>query len=432
MKLHHLQRTSVLFILLLGLLFPFGAFAADEIEMTIWVNNWQQKVIQGIREVAELFAERHPEVKSVSVVEGDQNSLAERLTLRIVSNTAPDLVALPAPAIQYALAGLLQPIDEFIAASDIISLADYPPMVVESFAGHDGLYALPSLEVGPGLCLIYNKDLFAEAGLPDRGPETLDELYQIHRKMTVLSPEGNITQLGFQPLDAMGSAYFPTIWATIFDFEWFDAQTNTVDIFAFEPAVEFIKDIYDTPGYELIIGAGTGGWAGAMASQRLAMQINGYWLPGELSGLGQDPSRYGYTWVPTVKGDKATAIAPWGFGIPSGAQRPDLSFALMEFFATPEAAQIMFDACGYLNGNIAAIRELDITQLSVVAPIVAMFDEADRINAPPPAPMLEQIRAQMRNELVKVWRTEEPPSVVLDNLQRLVQQQIDEALAPKE
>lgn len=41
MKLHHLQRTSVLFILLLGLLFPFGAFAADEIEMTIWVNNWQ-------------------------------------------------------------------------------------------------------------------------------------------------------------------------------------------------------------------------------------------------------------------------------------------------------------------------------------------------------------------------------------------------------
>ena len=46
--------------------------------------------------------------------------------------------------------------------------------------------------------------------------------------------------------------------------------------------------------------------------------------------------------------------------------------------------------------------------------------------------MLEQIRAQMRNELVKVWRTEEPPSVALDNLQRLVQQQIDEALAPKE
>ena len=104
----------------------------------------------------------------------------------------------------------------------------------------------------------------------------------------------------------------------------------------------------------------------------------------------------------------------------------------MEFFATPEAAQIMFDACGYLNGNIAAIRELDITQLSVVAPMVAMFDEADRINAPPPAPMLEQIRAQVRNELVKVWRTEEPPSVALDNLQRLVQQQIDEALAPKE
>ncbi|MGI6165280.1 MAG: extracellular solute-binding protein [Limnochordia bacterium] len=431
MKRHVLQRVVVLSFVILGLLLPLVADAADEVEMIIWVNNWQQKVISGIRDVANLFAERHPEVKSVTVVEGDQNSLAERLTLGVISNTPPDLIAMPAPAVQYALAGLLQPIDEFLAASALVSPTDYPPLVVESFTANGSLYALPSLEVGPGLCLIYSKDLFAEAGLADRGPETLEELYQIHKKMTILSAEGNVTQVGLQPLDAMGTAYFPSIWSTVFDLDWYDTTTNKVDMMCFEPAVEYIKRIYDTPGYELIIGAGTGGWAGAAASRRLAMQINGYWLPGELRGLGVDQSAYGYTWMPNVTGDKATAIAPWGYGIPSGAQRPDLSFALMEFFASAEASQMMFNACGYLNGNMTAIRELDISGLPVVAPIVAMFDEADRINAPPPVPMLEQIRARVRNELGAVWRTEQPPRIVLDNLQKLIQQDIDEALAPK-
>ncbi|MDD4518953.1 MAG: extracellular solute-binding protein [Limnochordia bacterium] len=308
---------------------------------------------------------------------------------------------------------------------------DYPPVVVESFTADGKLYGLPSLEVGPGLVLIYSKPLFAEAGLPEQGPKTLEELFQLHKKLTVEDPDGGLKQVGIHPTDSMAGHYFPTMWSTVFGLDWYDTVNNKIDMLVFEEAVEYVKRIYDTPGYELITGAGTGGWTGALASNRLAMQINGYWVPGELRGLGADPFSFGYDWMPNVKEDKATAISPWGFGIPSGAQRPDLSFELMAFFASPEASQIMFDAAGWLNGNLTAIQALDISSLAVVAPIVAMFEEADRINAPPPVPMLEQMRGHIAGSLGAVWRTEQPARTVLDNLQKTLQLDIDEALAPK-
>ena len=74
-----------------------------------------------------------------------------------------------------------------------------------------------------------------------------------------------------------------------------------------------------------------------------------------------DAGEFGYTWVPSARGDKATSSSPWGLGIPVNAPRPDLSFELIEFFSTTEALQIVFDAVGWLNGNLAAIRELDVS-----------------------------------------------------------------------
>ncbi|MCK9223371.1 MAG: extracellular solute-binding protein [Limnochordia bacterium] len=422
----------VLSILTMWLLIPPVVQAGEEVDLVLWINPWQQKAIEGIKTVAALFAEKHPEVGSVTVTTVGQNELAERLMMGTISGTPPDAVAMPAPVIQYALAELIQPIDTYLDKSEHLSSENYPPLLIDSFTAGGRQYGIPALEVGPGLVLIYSRELFAEAGLSDRGPSSLEELYQMHRKLTVEKPDGSgLDQVGINPTDAMGGTYFPTIWSTVFDVQWYDTEQDTLDLMAFAEAVEYIKRIYDTPGYELITGAGIGGWLGGLTSRRLAMQINGYWIPGGLKGHGLE-SEFGYTWMPSVLGDTATAILPWGLCIPVDVPRPDLSFALIEFFTSAEAAQILFDAAGWLNGNLSAIQSLDISALPIVAPIVAMYEEATRLNAPPPIPMLETIRREINNELKAVWRTEQAPNVVLENLERKLQLEVNQALGVSE
>ncbi|NLI74730.1 MAG: extracellular solute-binding protein, partial [Euryarchaeota archaeon] len=243
-------------------------------------------------------------------------------------------------------------------------------------------YGIPSIEVGPGLILAYNLDMFSEVGLSDTGPRTLEDVYQTHKKLTRMDPTGErLETVGIHPLDSMGTTYFETIWSAVFDVDWYDSVNRQLNMLAFEPTVDWLKRIYDTPGYSLISGAGIGGWTSGLLTGRLGMQINGYWVPGELKSL-DCPWEFDYAWMPSALGDKATAALPWGMGVPYGAKNPDLSFQLIEMFATPEAAQEIFDAVGWLNGNLPAMKRLAIHDLPVVARIVAMFDEADRFFAP--------------------------------------------------
>src|SRR5690606_696790 len=127
---------------------------------------------------------------------------------------------------------------------------------------------------------------------------------------------------------------------------------------------------------------GIGGWTGGVATGRLGMQVNGSWVPGELTSF-PDAGEFGYTWMPSVRGDKATSSSPWGLGIPVNAPRPDLSFQLIEFFSGVEALQIVFDAVGWLNGNLASVRQLDVSAAHEIVPIIDMFTQADRLTAPP-------------------------------------------------
>ncbi|HEX6970943.1 MAG TPA: extracellular solute-binding protein [Limnochordia bacterium] len=408
---------------------PTFAAGADTAELLMWVNGWPQKAVEGIQRVADRFAEEHPAVRAVTVQPVSQSQLVERLTLGVVSDAAPDVITLPAPFIQYTIPGLLQPIDRFLATSRTVRREDYPPLLWNTFAAGGRQYGLPGIEVGPGLVLIYNKELFAAAGLPDSGPDTLQALYEMHRKLTREDPNGGrLLQVGIHPLDSMGSTYFPDIWSTVFAVDWYDPSAQRLHVEAFAPVVDYLKQIYDAPGYSLISGAGIGGWTGGLATGRLAMQINGYWVPGELKSIGSQIP-FGYTWMPSSRGDRATAALPWGMGIPASVERADIAFQLMEFFTTPEAAQIMFDAVGWLNGNLRAMRQLSIGNLEVIVPIVAMFEEADRFTAPAPVPIMETVRRQIPGQLTAVWRNEIAGRNALAELQRQLQAELDEVFS---
>lgn len=422
------KRLFSLFILLTFVVISGPFSAAQGVDMVLWVNSWPQSGIDAIQAAADMFAERHPDVNSVTVQAVSQSEHMERLTISVIGGAAPDVVTLAAPFAQPALAGLLQPVSRYIDQSTLINRDDYSPFILDSLSYEGIEYGVPAVEVGLGHLLVYSKDLFSEAGLADRGPDTLDELVDMHQTLTRLHPSGDhLEQVGIHPIDSMGGFYFPLIWGTVFDVDWYDESAQRLNLTAFEESIEYLQRIYDTPGYDLIAGAGIGGWTGGLASGRLAMQVNGYWVPGELKtfeGVGE----FGYTWVPSATGELRTASSPWGMGIPVNAPNPDLSFELIEFFTTVEAQQPIFDAVGWLNGNLTAIRQLDISDSPEIAPIISMFGEADQLHAPPPLPILTDIYNTMSGRAVSVFQGEQNVRVMLETLQNEMQIRLDEAL----
>src|SRR5690625_2460380 len=122
--------------------------------------------------------------------------------------------------------GLIQPLDQFVDRSDVISQEDYPPAIFDSFAIDGVPYGVPAVEVAPGLILVYNQRLFLESGLSAEGPETLDDVIQAHRALSRYTHDGEaLEQLGMDPMGAMPSVYFTEVWEAVFDVEdWYDEE----------------------------------------------------------------------------------------------------------------------------------------------------------------------------------------------------------------
>src|SRR5690606_37122417 len=132
------QRPSSRWIVWVALVWlvvgSFGAVEAAGVDMMLWVSSWPQAGIDAIQRAAGLFAERHPEVNSVTVQPVSQSELLERLAVAVAGGSPPDAIALAAPLAQPALGGLLMPLNRFIEQSAVVDRADYPPFMLESLS----------------------------------------------------------------------------------------------------------------------------------------------------------------------------------------------------------------------------------------------------------------------------------------------------------
>jgi multiple sugar transport system substrate-binding protein len=112
----------------------------------------------------------------------------------------PDLVILSSADLvkAYDHQSLVEALDGWIQASDI-DLDDIYPASLAQCQGPDG--ATLCLPWGCDVdALFWNKDLFAAAGLdPERPPQTMEELVEYAKKLTIRDEKGALSQVGFIP-----------------------------------------------------------------------------------------------------------------------------------------------------------------------------------------------------------------------------------------
>jgi len=118
----------------------------------------------------------------------------------LTSPQPPDLVVLSSnqPVQTYSEQGLIEQLGAWIDRLGINLEDFYPAPLAQCTNLEGGLSCLPW--GGDVFALYWNKDLFSETGLdPEQPPQTMEELVQYAKKLSLINEDGKIIRMGFMP-----------------------------------------------------------------------------------------------------------------------------------------------------------------------------------------------------------------------------------------
>lgn len=171
---------------------------------------------------------------------------------KILTSTAggdpPDVCSLDTSLMaQLAAQGVLSPVEDFLAEVPALANDKFYPHCVDMARMDGHIWGVPtSADV---YCLLWNKSLFRKAGLdPERPPQTIDELLDYAAKLTVISDDGQLKQMGIVPWVPWDLSH---LWGAVFGGTWYNEKTERCEL-ANDPGIvkgfEFQASFSQVPG----------------------------------------------------------------------------------------------------------------------------------------------------------------------------------------
>lgn len=320
-----------------------GGSSADSGKITLTM--WQQWGGGHERQVLDhLIADYEKTHPNVTIKETPVTNNAKILA-SITGGNPPDIVDLgnSLPLGAWASAGALTQLDSYIQSAKL-DTSTYVPSAFQALKVSGKTYGLPFQIFNAGL--IYNKKMFAEAGL--NPPTTLEELAADAKKLTKVDASGTITQMGFLPNypgQDQGQTCPLISYAYAFGGKWFDSNDKATPTAPGNvAALNWEKSFYDGLGVQkvqnFVQSAGsylTGG--DPLESGKVAMMFDGPWsiqfakdnAPAVAAGLGVVPLPASST-SPSAAG--STYIDANAQVIPSGSKHAQAAFDFIAWETT--------------------------------------------------------------------------------------------------
>jgi sn-glycerol 3-phosphate transport system substrate-binding protein len=188
-----------------------AAPAKEALTVTLW-SSFTGKNGEAETEVVKRFNESQGDVQIDYQFQGTYEETAQKLTAALQARTAPDISLLSDVWwFKFYLNNMLLPLDDLLAAENV-DLADYQDSLINEGLRQGVHYWVPFARSTP--LFYYNKEKWAEAGLPDRGPETWAEFSEWAPKLVKMDG-GSMTTAAFAHPD--GASYIawlfqPVVW----------------------------------------------------------------------------------------------------------------------------------------------------------------------------------------------------------------------------
>ena len=144
--------------------------------ITFWSNHpGSSKATE--EELIATFEQENPDLK-VNLVDGGKNyeEVAQKLNAALTGNDLPDVVVVSDVTwFNFALNEQLAPLDDLFEEAGV-KTDEYVDALFGDYILEDKSYGLPYARSTP--LFYYNKQVWEQAGLPDRGPESWDEFME--------------------------------------------------------------------------------------------------------------------------------------------------------------------------------------------------------------------------------------------------------------
>ena len=262
---------------------------------------------------------------------------------------APDIIAVDLIYVpQFAAADQLTDITEL--AKGLPYFDKLSPSHVRLATHEDKIYALPFN--AEGSILLWNKDLFKEAGLdPEKPPTTWAEIAEASKAITALGDD----KYGFYFSGACAGCnaftFLPLIWASGGDVLSEDNTTATLTDPNVKAALEFYRQMWADGQIPAGAQADTGtDFASAFSTGKIGMQGLGFFAIG-LNKNDFPEINFGVTNLPGQDGGQSSFAGGDSIGIPAGSKYPKEAFEFIQW-ATSDEVQLE----QYAKANSLPIR----------------------------------------------------------------------------
>ncbi|HCG46478.1 ABC transporter substrate-binding protein [Corynebacterium flavescens] len=325
-----------------------SASGGDVTELTWWSNHpGSSKDIE--TELISRFEKENPDIK-VKLVDAGKNyeEAAQKFNAALTGTDLPDIVVLSDVWwYNFAINGQIANIDDLAKEADV-DLSTYVQPLYEDYAYDGGHFALPFARSTP--LFYYNKEAWKKAGLPDRGPESWDEMDQWSSKLGEANPDMKAFGWG-DAVDYLGWIFQGPLWSKggAYSDEWDLKFTDSKTI----EAVEWLKKVtdekegYSYVGNDMAMEFSTGRAAATVLST------------GDLSGVNENAKfELGTAFLPNPTGDGACPTGGAGLAIPASIdkKRQLAAVKLIDFLTNDENTVYWSQNVGYMPVRSTAVE----------------------------------------------------------------------------
>ena len=325
------RNLSILLIVSMLLIFSAVSMAETEVRIVGW-GGTDQSIVE---ELINLFVVPELADKGITAIyEPIVDDFQANLINTLSAGTAGDLFYMDIFWAEYIIkAGQVEPLDDYLAKSTVISKDDIIPSLLNAFSFDGKAYGIP--KDFNSLALVYNEDLFDVAGVPY--PDEKDTWEDLENKFSKLVKhfEGEVTGLALAPEFARFGAFaYAAGWEP-----FVDGKTNLMDP-AFLEAFNWYVGLKEKGLGVMPADIGQGWGGGALTTEKVAAALEGAWILGFLRDEAPN-LKYGATLLPKNPGtgQPGNFIYTVAWGINANSKNKDAAFKVMEALTSPAAQQ---------------------------------------------------------------------------------------------
>ncbi|WP_126427183.1 ABC transporter substrate-binding protein [Brevibacillus marinus] len=377
-----------------------------------------------LEELVNRFNSEQSEVKVNAAFQGDYYENHAKVMSSIAAGNQPDLTMVEIASIAaFAESGALEPLESYVNGSDGVELNDYIPGLLGNSYWKNTLYAMPFNRSTP--LLYINRDMLKQAGLPEEGPKTWDELRSFAEKLS--GGAGETQTWGFStPID---------IWfyeALVFQNGGSILSEDGKTVMFNQPRgvepLRFWKEMIDAGIMKMPPGEKYNAWDVAKSdfiNQKVAMIFTS---TGDLNGLlEQAKFAVGTAFLPA----KESYGAPTGGAnlvilAKSSAEEKAAAWKFIKWLTSPENTAFFSKSTGYMPVRQSALELAEMKQLYAEKPqFEVAVQQLEHARARPMAPgykeLQEIIMAELQRAILGQATPEEALNTAAEKAQKLLQ-----------